>query len=65
MGNEHKEVQQAAADYDAQKGEKGDSGSKVAQAGHDFRNDAQDLAAQGDEFSQNLTKDWGRDRSEK
>lgn len=65
MGSEHKEVQDAAAEHDAQKGETGDSGGKVAQAGHDFRNDAQDLAAQGDKFSQNLTKDWDRDRSEK
>lgn len=65
MGKEHDAVQKDAAEHDAQKGEKGDSGSKVAEAGHRFRNDAQDDAKKGDEFSKNLTKDWDRDRSKK
>ena len=65
MGKEHAEVQAAASNSDAAKGEKGDSASKVAAAGHDARNDMQDEAKKGDTFSQNLTKDWNRDRSKK
>ena len=65
MGKEHDEVKEIAHDYDAEKGEKGDSGKQVAEAGHQFRNDAQDEAAKGDSFSKNLTEDWDRDRSKK
>lgn len=65
QGNEKQQVQQDAAEFDALKGEQGDSAKNVSRAGHQFRNDAQDLAKEGDAFSQNLTKDWKRDRDAK
>lgn len=65
MAGENKEVQDLASKHDAEKGEAGDSGKKVAEAGHQVRNDIQDDAAKGDKFSQRLTKDSTRDRSKK
>lgn len=65
MGNEHKEIQEAAAEHDAEKGEEGDSGKATAAAAHQARNDAQDEAEKGDELSQRITENWTRDRSSK
>ena len=64
MGKEHDAVKADAAEHDAAKGERGDSGRNVAAAGHQFRQDAKADADAGDKFSQNLTKDWS-DRSNK
>lgn len=62
---ENKEVQEQAHEHDAQKGEAGDSGRSTAEAGHDARTHMQEEADKGDKFSENLTKGWSRDRSEK
>lgn len=65
MSSEKDAVKADAAEHDAKKGESGDSSKNVSAAGHQFRNDAQKLAEEGDPVAQNLTKDWSRDLSSK